>query len=410
MTTEGQSPEEVSGQAAFWILASLAAAAVVLPSTSIRMAGRDLFGGNIDLVRCVPGVSLLDGICDLVFLSINTYRVLKEPKPVQRIRRALPKASVVAAKMMLSIFTVFPQTIKAFSLKGVPATQFCAFVFFFASTTRLLIDLCGLEPEEPFTPPDAGGNELDVIILLVLLFQAPFQLWIWHNITISVKFQLSDAFYHVCTYSSLVCSLLLILQLLTWLLYVVWRRRFDISASPYVVPVRALWLFIISLAAVRKPARHEDRQSESQATVPPVPDNTDRWVQAAGSMICAILLSIIVAKVLNLIGKLFVPPTETTEANEVMTEVGEVCPVDDRQQDTEAVKEEDQPLVEQSGSRLGRLGVAIDRWLVRFLFMDTTADVCITLTVFNLITTIIYYLVYFDGTGTVNPEWTSVLG
>ncbi|CEI66213.1 unnamed protein product [Fusarium venenatum] len=394
MTTEGQSPEEVSGQAAFWILASLAAAAVVLPSTSIRMTGRDLFGGNIDLVRCVPGVSLLDGICDLVFLSISTYRVLREPKPVQRVRRALPKVSVVAAKLMLSIFTVFPQTIKAFSLKGVPATQFCAFVFFFASTTRLLIDLCGLEPKEPFTPPDAGGNDLDVIILLVLLFQAPFQLWIWHNIIISVKFQLSDAFYHV----------------LTWLLYVALRRRFDISASPYVVPVRAFWLFIISLAAVRRPDRHEDRQSESQATVPPVPDKMDKWVQAAGSMICAILFSIIVAKALNLIGKLFVPQTETTEANEAMTEAGEVRPVDDHQQDTEAVKEEEKPPVERSGSRLGRLGVTVDRWLVRFLLMDTTADISITLTIFNLITTVIYYLVYFDGTGTINPEWTSVLG
>ncbi|EYB30998.1 hypothetical protein SNK03_002685 [Fusarium graminearum] len=316
MSTEAQSPQEVSGQSAFWILASLAAAAVVLPSTSSRMSGRDLFGGNIDLVRCIPGVSLLDSICDTILLCLSTYRVLRAPKPVQRARRALPKVSVVAAKLMLSIFTVFPQIIKAISLKGVPATQFCAFVFFYAATTRLLIDLCGLEPEEPFTPPDEGDNSLDIIVLLVLPFQAPFQLWIWHRIVLSVKFQLSDTFYRICTWSSLA---------------------------------------------------------------------------------------------LNLMGRLFALPIETPETSEALTEEGE-RPTDDSQQGADAEKDEEEPPVKPEGGQLGRLGGIVDRWLVRFLLMDTTADISITLTVFNLITTIIYYLVYFDGTGTVNPGWTSVLG
>ncbi|CAF3615949.1 unnamed protein product [Fusarium graminearum] len=409
MSTEAQSPQEVSGQSAFWILASLAAAAVVLPSTSSRMSGRDLFGGNIDLVRCIPGVSLLDSICDTILLCLSTYRVLRAPKPVQRARRALPKVSVVAAKLMLSIFTVFPQIIKAISLKGVPATQFCAFVFFYAATTRLLIDLCGLEPEEPFTPPDEGDNSLDIIVLLVLPFQAPFQLWIWHRIVLSVKFQLSDTFYRICTWSSLVCSLLLIIQLIIWMLYVVSRWRFDITASPHVIPVRAFWLFITALAAARKPRKHEDRQSKSQAKIPPPPAASDKLVQAAGSMICAILLSILVAKALNLMGRLFALPIETPETSEALTEEGE-RPTDDSQQGADAEKDEEEPPVKPEGGQLGRLGGIVDRWLVRFLLMDTTADISITLTVFNLITTIIYYLVYFDGTGTVNPGWTSVLG
>ncbi|PTD12990.1 hypothetical protein FCULG_00005130 [Fusarium culmorum] len=382
MSTEAQSPQEVSGQSAFWILASLAAAAVVLPSTSRRMSGRDLFGGNIDLVRCIPGVSLFDSICDTILLCLSTYRVLRAPKPVQRARRALPKVSVVAAKLMLSIFTVFPQIIKAISLKGVPATQFCAFVFFYATTTRLLIDLCGLEPEEPFTPQK---KEITLWTSLIVL---------------SVKFQLSDTFYRICTWSSL---------LIIWMLYVVSRWRFDITASPHIIPVRAFWLFITALAAARKPRKHEDRQSESQAKIPPPPAASDKLVQAAGSMICVILLSILVAKALNLMGRLFALPIETPETPETLTEEGE-CPTDDSQQGVDAEKDEEKPPVEPEGGRLGRLGGIVDRWLVRFLLMDTTADISITLTVFNLITTIIYYLVYFDGTGTVNPGWTSVLG
>ena len=31
-------------------------------------------------------------------------------------------------------------------------------------------------------------------------------------------------------------------------------------------------------------------------------------------------------------------------------------------------------------------------------------------TIFNLITTMSYYLVAFDGIGAVNPGWTSILG
>ena len=34
----------------------------------------------------------------------------------------------------------------------------------------------------------------------------------------------------------------------------------------------------------------------------------------------------------------------------------------------------------------------------------------IAFTIFNLFTATVYYLVVFDGTGTVNPGWTSVLG
>jgi hypothetical protein len=332
-----------------------------------------------------------------------------KPNSVQHARRALPTVSVVAAKLMLSIFTVFPQTIKAFSLEGVPATKFCAFIFFFASTTRLLIDLCGLEPEEPFTPPDDGDNVQDDIVLLVLLFQAPFQLWIWHNIIISAKFQLSDDFYFFCAWTSLACSMLLIIQLTIWLLYVVSRRRFDISASPHVVPVRAFWLFIMALSAVRNPNKQPQSQSKPQATIPPVPDTADKFVQAAGSMVCAILLSITVAKALDLIGRLFASQTDTTETTEGSTEAGE-NQANNHEGGTEGRKEDEKPSDEPAGSWLGRVGVIGDRWLLRFLLLHSTASVSITLTIFNLITTVMYYLIYFDGTGTVNPGWTSVLG
>jgi hypothetical protein len=83
------------------------------------------------------------------------------------------------------------------------------------------------------------------------------------------------------------------------------------------------------------------------------------------------------------------------------------------QRGTEGTKEDGKEAEESSvpkGNLLGRVGVVVDRWAVQCLTLHSTASYSITLTVFNLITTVMYYLVYFDGTGTVNPGWTSVLG
>jgi hypothetical protein len=59
---------------------------------------------------------------------------------------------------------------------------------------------------------------------------------------------------------------------------------------------------------------------------------------------------------------------------------------------------------------VGKIGAVMDRWVERVLTARSAASLTIMLAVFNLITTIVYYLVCFDGTGTENPSWTSVLG
>ncbi|RGP64469.1 hypothetical protein FLONG3_9527 [Fusarium longipes] len=402
MATDEQSPEEVSGQTAFWILMSLAAAAVFLPTTSSRMKGRQLFGGNIDLMRSIPGVCLVDGICDTIFIGMRTYEALKTDCTAQRARRALPNASVVAAKLMLSVFTVFPQTIKAFSLKGVPATQFCAFIFFYAYTTRLLIDLCGLEYDEPFTPTDDQYITLDIIVFLGLTFQQPFQLWIWHNIAQSIKFRVSENFESFYIFLHFGLTMLLMMQLIIWLLYLASRRRFDLSASIYVVPIRTIWLFMVISGHWRKLSDHEERQNKAM-------DWINRANRSMGSMFCALFLSSIVAKLLDLIGRLIVAQINTPEIPEGPAEVGDGEVKDNgRGEGEEAVNEK--PTVKATAGWIGRLGGILDRWAVRFVFMHSNASFSITWTVFNLTTTIMYYLVYFDGTGTVNPKWTSVLG
>ncbi|KAM0416779.1 hypothetical protein ACHAPD_005716 [Fusarium lateritium] len=84
-----QAPDEVSGQAAFWILVTLATAAIVQPSARSRRKGRDVFDGNIDLLRCIPAVCFLDSIADLVSLGNAIYRAFSKPTPTQNARRRI---------------------------------------------------------------------------------------------------------------------------------------------------------------------------------------------------------------------------------------------------------------------------------------------------------------------------------
>ncbi|KAI1072964.1 hypothetical protein LB507_009029 [Fusarium sp. FIESC RH6] len=432
MSDNDHSPDEVSGQTAFWILASLAAAAVVLPSTSSRNNGRNLFGGNIDLARCIPGVCLVDGIMDSIYLCVCACRALTSPQPAKSRRRA----TVVAAKLIIAIFTVFPQIIKAFSLKGVPATQFCAFLFFFAFVTRLLIDLCGLDWEEPYTPPE-NEDTFDVLVLLCAFFQSPFEFWIWYNINSSVSnYKMSDGFSHFVTITSLFCFALIMLQGLIWLAFVITRRRFDISATPHTVPIRFLLFTVMALSVTER--RERPKISETESGVPPPPDFMTNFRRAETLMMVAILSSITLAKVLDVVSKLvsMVRAIDASAQTEVRSSDG-----GEQTKEDGTEPEESPPVPKDSfllrwahavdrwsvqslamhstdresssvpkGSFLGRLGVVVDRWAVQCITLHSTASYSITLTVFNLITTVIYYLVYFDGTGTVNPGWTSVLG
>ena len=336
---------------------------------------------------------------------------------------------------MLAIFTVFPQIIKAFSLKGVPATQFCAFTFFFAFLTRLLIDLCGLDWEEPYTPLE-NDDTSDIVVLISVFFQSPFEFWIWYNISSSVSnYKLSDGFSDFVTITSLFCACSIMLQGLIWLAFVITRRRLDISATPHIVPIRLFWAVIMALSVTERQKRR--KSSESDSRVPPPPDFMETFKQTMTLMMLAALSSIALAKILDVISKLvsIVRTKDASTQAEVRSSDGR-----ERTKEDGTKLEESEPVPEGSflrscravdrwavqclamqstdkeslsvpkGSFLGRLGVVVDRWAVQCLTLHSTASYSVTLTVFNLITTVLYYLVYFDGTGTVNPGWTSVLG
>ncbi|OBS19996.1 hypothetical protein FPOA_11718 [Fusarium poae] len=409
-TSASKAPDEVSGQAAFWILITLATAAIVQPSARSRRKGRDVFDGTIDLLRCIPAVCFLDSIADLVSLATAIYRAFSTPKPTQNTRRRVfPKASTFIVKLALSTVTVLPQTIKVASLQGVPATQACAFLFFIATTTRLVVDFCGLEANSNYTNARDRALSLSIPAMLALLLQLPFEVWIWYNISFSATLNLSTNMENLCSWLTIICIAVLFTQPLIWILYLIARRRFDMSASPYMVPMRGFYLLLVILGVSKKPA--VDGDSESESTIRPPPAWSGRLSYTISLMLCVALISIAVTKILDALGKLVSRGDDTVSTTNIPSDVPPEGPSPEQESTDDDTVEVNEPLsVGLSATWLGRLGAIVDRWLIRALTIHSRASVGILLTVFNLITTTIYYLVYFDGSGTVNPNWTSVLG
>ncbi|KAF5018092.1 hypothetical protein F66182_9945 [Fusarium sp. NRRL 66182] len=407
-TVSAQSPQEVSGQAAFWILATLAVAAVTQPSTSSQKRDRTLFDGNIDLFRCIPAVCLLDAVVDLVILGGAIRGLFFIPQPAQQIRRhVLPAARILTVKLALSIFAVLPQTIKVFSLQGVPATQFCASLYFFAAVTKLVVDLCGLGADEhPPATQDSDGS-MDFLVLFALFLQTPFEVCVWYNISLSAPVQLPTSVENFCAWSATICVFLIAPQIIIWISYCLVRWRFSVYNSPYMVPMRGLGLLLILLGAAKTPVVQE----ESGLVISSPPAWMNRMNHMAGLSLFFALLSIGMAKIMDALGKLIVRADESMPTTGAPTVSQSVESTSEQVDNADGQCNTETPVAKGlSGTWVGRLGVITDRWVLRVLTVNSTVGVGISLATFNLATSIFYYFLSFDGTGTVNPSWTSMLG
>lgn len=405
MANDSKSPDEVGGPAAFWILASVALAAVAQPSTG-RKKETALFGGNIDLMRCIPAVCIVDIIFDLVILGKAISRLFSTSELSRHPRRTLPNAAVVVVRLALTTFAVLPQIIKVFSLKGVPATQICAFIFFLATITSLIIELLGFGPETTGAASENKDDLANRIVPMALFLQVPFECWIWHNIGYSLDMKLSTDVESICAWSTSSCILAMAVQILIWMMYVVIRRRLDISASPYVIPLRGFYLLLVVLRAARKPVMAEESKEVKNLT----PFTSDSFSYTISLMVVTMLVSITISKVFGGMGKLIILSWGHRSLENELPSTTSIQCTTDQENNKEEDESSEPPPKGLLATWMGRIGVFPDRLVVHGLTLHSEVSVNISLTIFNLITTIFYYLVYFDGTGTENPSWTSVLG
>lgn len=402
-----QLSQEVTGRSAFWILATLASVVVMQPLPGSRRILRDLFEDNIDLLRCVPGVCIYDAIIDLYVLGRAIRRKTSGPlRPIQIWRITLPKASSITVKLALLIFASLPQALKVFSMRGIPATQFTASVFLFAAITRLAIQLSGLDTDDQY--PDTRKHGVDSLLVIffiipLCLAQGIFTFLIWHRINLSVAMHLPPDLEEPSLWLRLGCVLAVSIQFIIWIMNFLVRWCLNNSTAPHIFPVRGLYFLFMALGPTAKPSKAVfDATSSLEQSI----------VYAASFVFSIGLLCVIFGRVLESLGRLVqqrageTPTTNATYTNPPASSLS--------RQENDAFKwpvpRRPVAFSQFSLNSLSRIGFYIDSWLLYLIQPRSAVCVIIATTTFNIFITACYYFVCFDGTGTTNPEWTSILG
>ncbi|CAH0047246.1 unnamed protein product [Clonostachys solani] len=428
---EGQASDwqEVSGPSVFWILLTLGIAAATLPSTRSKMLGRSMnFGTSIDPLRSMPWVCLADAIFDLIIVgeAIRHHMSKREEKEHRAEQTAHGEPNLIMVKLVMTILAVLPQAIKILSMRGIPVSQICAFVFFFAIATSLIIDLWIPAAEERY-PARVGhfddSKSQPVIACLALLIYPCVvisELWTWYNIARLSSFEQSASLKDLNSWVTLACCLGLLMQLAVSAIYFcISSQRFAISKYPRIVPLFGIFIFFAILKGV---AESPIEEKGSTARIIPVPLWLKRGSYSTSLMFCAAIVSNITAVLIHAFGMLIAGKRGTVQQPSGQ----DIESATDQPAPTAQLSESEKPQEQDgndgskvrwaissvvSGIRcLPTLGHRIDRWLWSLFILPSAVSFFASLTIFNLIRTVLYYLVVFDGGGTSSPTWNSVLG
>ncbi|KAF7538475.1 hypothetical protein G7054_g2869 [Neopestalotiopsis clavispora] len=463
--------QEVSGQSAFWVLITLAVAAVCQPAGT--RADDVSFGGNISLLRTVPVVCLWDGIMD-AYAICKAVRERRATAGQNAVPPALPRhaaetrlgvsesrtrlnPNVVAIKLAIALIAVVPQTVKIFSMRGVPWTQFTAAIFTFASAAGLIMELSGLEKKQysPVKRKKDGERENDFYnpMFLGSIGQICSWVWIWYNIGFVIQVDLSQ---HVHLGIGLVfiqsISVLSIIAQTVITVRGTFRGTVMYLGQTGPVPLQAFsgtgcFLFLtVGWNAMR--------------TFPDSPSTVDRVFAVCKRLMTALLWmlytafgGLVAAGILDFMGRKIAEqdcgqdmnPDEqknlNTDSQPHITEHstdsghGPAPSSGPRATDNSQVRRtaDDVGYIEQGSATFTRsmaqsskanfmrfmyrllcivhiIHSSLDRRVKALIYKKSRTSDLVALTIFNLVTTVCYYLINFDGTGTSSPAWTSILG
>jgi hypothetical protein len=462
------SNQEVSGQSAFWVLITLAVAAVCQPAGT--RADTVSFGGNISLLRTIPVVCLWDGVMD-AYAICKALRERRATPGQNAVPPALPRhaaemrlrasgsrtrlnPNVVAVKLAIALIAVVPQTIKILSMRGIPWTQFTAAIFSFASAAGLIMELSGLEKKQYSPVKRKKDGERENVFYNPMFLGSIGQIcgwvWIWYNIGFVIKFDLSRHVY-------LVIGILFIqgISVLSILADGVIKVRGTVvhlgQTDPEPLQTFSGTGFFLSI-------------SLGWTMVRPIPDSPpdafDRFIAVFERLIAAILLmlhtafgSLVVAGLLDFLGRKIAEQdcgqgTSRVEQQNSNTnsqphiterstnaEPGPAPSSTTRVADGSQVRRtaDDVEYIEQGSASFTRsmaqsskanfmrlmcrllcivhiIQSSLDRRVKAFIYKRSRTSHLVALTIFNLVTTVCYCLVNFEGTGTSSPAWTSILG
>ncbi|KAF4470044.1 hypothetical protein FALBO_3058 [Fusarium albosuccineum] len=268
--------------------------------------------------------------------------------------------------------------------------------------TTLAVELGGLGADEHYT---ADWDDVTTLLLvLVLMVQLCFECWIWFNIGLLADYHFPTDVEYVCLWLQTLCILAAFTQIIIWMMRYFVYRRLDVSTSPNMVPMHV----VIGLTAVLGALKGTPKSgTKPESGIAPPPSWIDHAGFTMGLVICAGLASNIVARILDALGKLITREADGSSSN---THSAPLTVAQEGDTERESGSNRVWPLLKISMHWMWTLGTRIDSWVVPVFDVDSKATVIISLAVFNLVTTVCYYMVWFDGTGTVDPGWTSILG
>jgi hypothetical protein len=148
MVVAVSSPQQASGQSIFWALAAIVLNAMLQPSSVGYSWNGVAFEGTLWPHRSSPAICALDTTAESYILikkllgaELNMDNAQDEPRTT---------ANPVNVTMRIAIFAlgVLPQAIKLFSMRGIPATQGLAAIFFAASLISMVRTICLEVPHE----------------------------------------------------------------------------------------------------------------------------------------------------------------------------------------------------------------------------------------------------------------------
>lgn len=430
MDDQASSWQEVNGPSVFWILLTLSIAAATLPSTRSKIMGPSIkVGASIDPLRAMPWVCFLDAIYDLIILGQTIhYNMFKSEEDDQREEQAAQgEPNLIMVKLAMTFLAVLPQAIKILSMRGIPVSQLCASVFFLAITTSLIMDIWDPTAEKPCPGKpiqvDMRKFKYMIVCLAVLIHTGVVisELWIWYNIAYLLSFEPSANVKNLTNWVGLACWLGLFLQLVVSAIYFcISSHRFAISKYPRMVPLLGIFGFLFTLRGIANVPIEE--RSPSTRHITPMP----LWLKRAGyctSLIySAAIVSAIAAVLIHALGMLIARKRGTiqqpsgqdvesgTDQSASTAELSESArPQEQDGDDGSKVRRVISSIVTGIQS-LSTLGLRIDQWLWDLFILPSTLSFFASWTIFNLIRTVLYYLVVFDGSGTSSPSWNSVLG
>ncbi|CAG9947165.1 unnamed protein product [Clonostachys rosea f. rosea IK726] len=430
MEGQASSWQEVSGPSVFWILLTLGIAAATLPSTRSKITGPSIkVGASIDPLRSMPWVCFLDGIFDLIVVGRTIqYHMSKGEEDAQREEQiAHGEPNLILVKLAMTLLAVLPQTIKILSMRGIPVSQICACAFFFAITTSLIIDLWGPAAEKPYLGKTVKIDERkvkSVTICLALLIHTCVvisELWIWYNIACLLSFEPPASVKNLSFWVNFACWLGLFLQLVVSAIYFcISSHRFAISKYPRIVPLLGIFGFFFTLKGIAESPIEE--KVSSTRHIPPMPLCLKRASYSTSLIYCAASVSAITAVLIHALGMLIARKkgmVQQPSGQDVESGTDQPASTAESRESTRRQEQDgdDGSKVRRaissivSGIRcLSTLGLRIDQWLWDLFILPSTLSFFASWTIFNLIRTVLYYLVVFDGSGTSSPSWNSVLG